>query len=97
MDIFKHKESLRLFIAFKNGPYAIYSADEQFNEIYRSGASYKDSSILICEQNRFFIVKTNSGLFSINFCRESQETWFLVEEDPELLLTNISKTFMIAL
>ena len=92
-----HHESLRLFLAFKNGPYAIYNIDEQYNEIYRSGASYKDSSILNCNENRFFVVKTTAGLFSINFCRDSQETWFLAEEDPDFLLTNRSKNFLIAL
>lgn len=97
MEIFRHQESLRLFLAFKNGPYAIYNADEQYNEIYRSGASYKDSSILNCLENHFFVVKTTAGLFSINFSSDSQETWFLTEEDPELLLTNRSKNFLIAL
>lgn len=86
-----------MFVAFKNGPYAIYNADESLNEIYRSGASYKDSSILKCNGNWFFVVKTSAGLFSINFFRDSQETWFLAEDEPESLLSNTSKTVLIAL
>lgn len=86
-----------MFIAFKNGPYSIYNAEESYNEIYRSGASYKDSKILKQDSAYYFIVKTTAGIFSINFCRESQETWFLTEVDPEFLITNRSKSLLLAL
>lgn len=88
---------MRLFVCFKNGPYALYSTEDLFSELYRSGASYKDSSILKAEDYNYFVVKTTAGLFSINFCRENQETWFLAEIDPERIVTNRTKTLLIAL
>ncbi len=87
-----------MFCALKNGPYVIFAIDgDESKEIFRSGASYKESSILKSEDLAFFVVKTNSGLFSINFCRESQETWFLVEDDPLFLLSNRKSDILFAL
>ncbi len=95
--MFDFEDSLRLFISFKNGPYAIFSTEDLFIELYRSGASYKDSFVLKDKDYNYFIVKTTAGLFSINFCRENQETWFLAEIDPERIVTNRAKTLLIAL
>lgn len=95
--IFDSGDSWRMFASFKNGPYAIFSAEEPYNELYRSGASYKESAILKDCINRYFIVKTTSGIFSINFRNESQDTWFLIEEDPEYILSTKSNNFLIAL
>lgn len=86
-----------MFASFKNGPYAIFDAEENFNEIYRSGASYKDSAILKGHKNSFFVVKTTAGIFSIGFCFDSQETWFLAEEEPIHLLSSRSNNILIAL
>lgn len=91
-------ELLSLFIAFKNGPYAIFTIEGRCEETYRSSASYKDSIILNNNSgNSFFIVQTSAGIFSINFIRETQETWFLVEEEAYYLLSNTKKDFIIAL
>lgn len=95
--IFNFRETWRLFVFFKNGPYAIFNAEDPFNEIYRSGASYKDSAILKNDSYNFFVVKTTAGIFSIDFCKESQDTWFLTEDDPEYILSNKSKSLLIAL
>jgi hypothetical protein len=95
--LFNTQESLRLFASFKNGPYAIYTAEDNYTEIYRSGASYKESAFLKSPENSYFIVKTIAGIFSINFCHDSQETWFLTDEDPVYLLSNTSKHFLVVL
>ena len=88
MHLFWAGDQLRLFCALKNGPYVIFAIENEPKEVFRSGASYRESSILKSDDYAFFVVKTSSGLFSINFCRESQETWFLVEDDPIFLLSN---------
>lgn len=90
-------DSSRLFIAFKNGPYSIYAADHPNTELYRSGASYKESALMTGSNWSFFIVKTTSGLFSINFNRESQETWFLDEEDPHYIIPTTNGNKVIAM
>lgn len=97
MHLFWAGEQLRLFCALKNGPYVIYAIDLQPKEIFRSGASYKESSLLKSEDFAYFVVKTSSGLFSINFCRDSQETWFLVEDEPLFLLSTKSANIIFAL
>lgn len=95
--IFNFSESFRLFASFKNGPYAIYAAEDSFAEIYRSGASYKESAILKSQDTSYFVVKTTAGIFSINFCHDSQETWFLADEDPIYLLSNTSKCLLVVM
>lgn len=95
--MFNWQDNFRLFASFKNGPYVIYNADDSYTEIYRSGASYKDSAVIKSKGNNYFIVKTTAGIFSIDFCHDSQETWFLTDDDPLHLLTNRSKNFLIVL
>ena len=95
--MFNSQDDYRLFASFKNGPYAIYNTEDSYTEIYRSGASYKDSALLKSQENSYFIVKTTAGIFSIDFCHDSQETWFLTDEDPLHLLANRSKNFLVVL
>lgn len=91
------EDALKLFVAFKDGPYVIYRIDELAREIFRSGSSYKESAILTSDGTAFYLVKTSAGLFSISFCRESQEIWFLAQEDPYYLLANRKGNLLIAL
>lgn len=97
VHIFYSSDRLRLFLAFKNGPYAIYTIESSVKEIYRSGANYKESALLKYDDCAYFVVRTSAGIFSINFCRENQETWFLIEDDPLFLLPNSKGNMLISL
>ena len=88
---------MRLFSSIKNGPYAVYDLDLGLSEIYRSTASYNESFIVKNNENNYLITKTTAGLYSIDFCSENQETWFLTGQQIDCIYSPKSLKFILAM
>lgn len=84
-------------MSIKNGSYVIFDLDTDCTEIYRSTACYNESSIIKNGGKNYLISKTTAGLYSIDFCSENQETWFLTDQPFDSIHSPKSLNFILAL